>query len=84
MTPARRAAAVAVAKKAALPYAAAVRARRPGDVRRIRAGLTLAQFDALAAILAEAVDPARLKVITEEEDDGLPEHVTGGGGSRAA
>lgn len=75
MTPARRAAAVAVAKRAALPYAAAVRARKPGDVRRIRSGLTLAQFDALAAILAEAADPARLKIITETEDDGMPGHV---------
>lgn len=84
MTPARRAAAIAVAKKAALPYAAAVRARRPGDVRRIRAGLTLAQFDALAAILAEAVDPARLKVIAEEEDDGMPEHVSVTGKGAAA
>jgi len=70
MTPADRAALIARAKSAAIPVSSCVAARIPPA--HIIGGMTRDELTALVIVLAEAADPARLRVVVRAEDDGRP------------
>ena len=77
MTPARRSAVlgrratlIAAAKTLAGPFAASVQARLRPDHHL--EGLSRDELTALAIVLAEAADPAILRAIAGEPDDGRP------------
>jgi hypothetical protein len=70
LTPDRRASLIERAKRAAVPVVNCVAASIPPA--HILGSMTEAEKDALVIVLAEAVDHARLKAVTEAADDGLP------------
>ena len=84
LTPGQRADLIATAKRAALPFAAAVRADSPGRVQAIASGLDRQQLAALACVLAEAAEPGRLRIICETPDNGIPDGVTRSAKGKAA
>ena len=70
MTPAYRAVLIARAKSAAIPVSSCVAARIPPA--HIIGGMSRDELAALVIVLAEAVDPARLRAVVQAEDDGTP------------
>jgi hypothetical protein len=84
LTPAARARLMAAAKARALDFAAAVRSGNAQAVQRLSASMSPDAWRALAIVLAEAADPARLLAVTHVPDDGLPAHLSPEGRTRAA
>jgi hypothetical protein len=80
VTPEQRANAIADAKDIAFRFFDAVRRRRAHEVQAIWQGLDPAQQPALAVTLAAAATPVGLKIVIEDEDDGLPEYGAAGRG----
>ena len=70
-TPAQRAAIIAAAKRKAVPFVNRVAARVPPE--DLLAGLSRDEVVALAIVLAEATDHARLFAVIAAEDDGHPD-----------
>ncbi len=68
MTPEQRDALIARAKKVAVPVASCVAARlRPSH---LLPGLSRDELEALVLVLAEAVDPVRLRLVVAAGEDG--------------
>jgi hypothetical protein len=70
LTPARRSALIARAKRAAVPVASCVAASI--SPAHIVGGMSRDELLALVVVLAEAADPVRLRTVVQAADDGLP------------
>lgn len=75
MTPADRALLIGRAKKYALAFTSAVNTRSAHRVKQITDSMTREELAGLAIALAAAADPAKLRAVVEDPDDGMPEHV---------
>ncbi|MDQ2874406.1 MAG: hypothetical protein M3Y33_06215 [Actinomycetota bacterium] len=84
ISPARRAVLMAAAKARAIEFAIAVRSRNAHLLQRLTAGMSLAEWQALAIACADAADPARLLVVVQAADDGVPAHLSTEGRTNAA